>query len=175
MSDYTQYYRSNLEDALEFQDWISDQLRKATPALIIGPYSSRKYQLDKGESFSGIEIKNDKKLAEFHNLYFEVAEKSHPDRPSFTPSGVMRQDNGWLFLIGDYNEVFLFCTNQLRRLYEHSDWHNAHKVTVRRTPTSIGFTMPRQYVLSGECPYLLKHWVFNEEEIKRLHPGQTIF
>ena len=180
MSDYVMYYRTNFEEALEYQDWVCDQLRKTTPALIIGPYSSKKYQNKKGESFSGIEIKHDKRLAgndndvkPTHNLYFEIAEKAHPSNPNFVDSGIYRKDNGWLFLIGNYEEIFLFCTKQLCTLWEYQKWHKQYKVTERHLLTSTGFTIPRSIVLKSM--FLLNHWVFDEEAIKKHHPGEQVY
>lgn len=177
----TQYYVSHLEKGNAFSDWICDQLRKANPAIIVGVYSSRKYQMEKGESMSGIEIKNDDRLAgsedhpkPTHNLYIEVAEKASPTNKNYVRSGIFRDDNGWLYLVGNYEEAFLFSTRQLQRLFISKQWHEQHHITIRKTPTSVGFTIPRWYVLSNECPYLLQHWVFDEEKIRLHHPGQPI-
>ena len=57
----TEYYKDKFEAGLEYQDYVSDELRKA--GLFLGAYSSRKYQQERGESASGIEIKHDMKLA----------------------------------------------------------------------------------------------------------------
>lgn len=177
--NYQLYYDDSLEQAHEYQDFVCDKLRKADPCLIIGPYSSRKYQYEKSESFSGIEIKNDRRLAgndedlkPTHNLYIEVAEKSKPENPNYVNSGIFRKDNGWLFLVGNYEEVFLFCTKQLRRMYMNTQYYDLHGVKLITTPTSKGFIIPRQKVL--DSPYLLYHWVFDEEAVKKHHPGQKI-
>ena len=52
----TEYYREKLEAGLEYQDFIADQLRKSDPCIILGAYTSRKWQNEHGESSSGIEI-----------------------------------------------------------------------------------------------------------------------
>ena len=54
------------------------------------------------------EIKRDGKFRETGNLYIETAEKSHPDKYEFIPSGIMRQDNSWLFVIGDEKTIYIF-------------------------------------------------------------------
>ncbi len=84
----TEYYKGKFEEGLKYQDFIADQLRKADPCIIVCAYSSRDYQNEHGESASGIEIKYDMKLKETGNLYIETAEKSHPDIPDYTPSGI---------------------------------------------------------------------------------------
>ena len=100
----TEYYKDELEDALIYQDFVIDQLRKYDPCIIVPTYSSRKWQYDHGESASGIEIKHDKKFEQGSpNLYIEVKEKSDPAIADFTPSGIYRKDSTWLYLIGSYS------------------------------------------------------------------------
>lgn len=153
----TKYYDEKLKDGLEYQDFIADQLRKADPCIIIGAYSSRKYQLEHGESMSGIEIKYDMKMKSTGNLYIETAEKSNALISDYTPSGIMRDDNTWLYLIGDYEEAFLFSKKQLKMIY--ADEKNYHKrgIVKRQTDTSIGFTYPVKDALGGMC---LRHFKF---------------
>jgi len=173
----TEYYRAKLQDGNEYSDWISDKLRQANPSIIIGMYASKKYQIEKGESFSGIEIKNDRRLAgdddgrPTHNLYFEVAEKSCKERTNYVDSGIYRSDNCWLYLTGNYEEAFLFSTKQLIWLYENKKYHDLYGVETKKTDTSMGFIIPRDKVLNSI--YLLQHWVFDEEKIKLHHPKQN--
>ena len=110
----TPYYIEKFEAGLEYQDYVADKLRKSDPCIILAPYSSRKYQNEHGESASGIEIKYDMRMKETGNLYFEVSEKSNADLLEYTASGIMRNDNTWLYLIGDYDQAFLFSKSQLR-------------------------------------------------------------
>lgn len=147
----TDYYKEKLEAGLQYQDFVADQLRKADPCIILGAYSSRKWQNEHGESASGIEIKHDMKLKETGNLYFEVAEKSHPDLPEYTPSGIMREDNTWLYLIGDYEQAFLFSKNQLKAIYSNRRQWQVRGIRERMTPTSIGFTYPIKSAMQGMC------------------------
>lgn len=178
MSDYAQYYYESLDESNEYADWVSEQLRKATPCLIIGMYASRKFQFEKGESMSGIEIKHDKWLSgedgkpATHNIYLEAYEKSNPNNTFYVPSGIYRSDHCFLFLVGNYDEVFLFCTKQLRRVYENEQWYKERGVRKVETPTSKAIVWPRETVL--DSPYLLHHWVFDEEAVKKHHPGQRI-
>lgn len=153
----TDYYKEKLEAGLEYQDFIADQLRKGEPCIILGAYSSRKWQNEHGESASGIEIKHDMKLKETGNLYIEVAEKSHPDMPEYTPSGIMRADNTWLYLIGDYDQAFLFSKHQLKTLYANRNQWATRGIRERSTPTSIGFIYPVRDAVRGMC---LRHFIF---------------
>lgn len=82
----------------------------------------------------GAEIKNDDKYKWTGRLFIEVAEKSHPDKLNYTPSGIMRADNSWLFVIGDINTVWIFSTKYLVMLKD--------RFPIMQTPTSIGHLMP---------------------------------
>ena len=155
----TEYYKDKLEAGLEYQDFIADQLRKADPCIILGAYSSRKFQNEHGESASGIEIKHDMRLKDTGNLYIEVAEKSHPDVPDYSPSGIFRNDNTWLYLIGDYEQAFLFSKHQLRTIYADEKHWQQRGIQKKQTQTSIGFIYPVWSALKGMC---LKQFIFSK-------------
>lgn len=156
----TEYYKNNLEDALEYQDFISDELRKR--GIFVGIYSSRKYQQDKGESQAGIEIKYDKKMAETHNVYIETQEKSDPANLVWVPSGIYRKDNTWLYVIGDYENAYFFSKPQLVKLIESEEKRKQHGMiqVMCKRKTSIGYTYPIEKALAtGVC---IKHIKFSE-------------
>lgn len=154
-----EYYREKMQAGLEYQDFIADQLRKATPCIILGAYSSTKYQFEKGESASGIEIKHDMLLKETGNLYIEVAEKSEEKVPDYSPSGIMRNDNTWLYLVGDYEQAFLFSKEQLKMVYADKKGWRARGIKLVQTPTSIGFLYPISSAMKGMC---LRRFVFEK-------------
>ncbi|MBP5461853.1 MAG: hypothetical protein J6Y20_06995 [Lachnospiraceae bacterium] len=157
----TDYYTDKFQSGLEYQDFIIDQLRRQKTCLIIQTYSSLKWQKSAGESSSGIEIKFDMLFHKTGNLYFEVAEKSSEDKPEFSPSGIMREDNSWLYLIGDYHEAFLFSKHQLRTVFENKDGYAARGIREKQTPTSVGITYPVENAMKGLC---LKRFVFDGQE-----------
>lgn len=105
------------QEALEFQDFISDLLLKEI-GIVICNYSSRKYQYNSGENRQGIEIKLDKRILDTKNISIEVAEKSNAEIENWTPSGIMRNDNSWLYIQGNYDIVFIFGKQFLRLLYK---------------------------------------------------------
>ena len=160
----TENYQQQLEDGLEYQDFIVDALRKMQPAIIVMPYSSRKYQHEMGEGATGIEIKHDKKYEKGSpNLYIEVEEKSNGDMPDFTPSGIYRDDNSWLYLIGGYKDAYLFSKHQLQRIYERTDLWKDREIFeswayTDGKKTSHGFCYPVKK--AEELGSVLKHFVF---------------
>lgn len=126
------YYNDKLQQGLEFQDVVTSALYQR--GIVVVAYSSRKYQISHGENLLGAEIKRDGKFRETGNLYIETAEKSHPDNPAFVASGIYREDNSWLYVIGDEKTVYIFSTKYLRIL-------EARYTRVTK-PTSIGFLVP---------------------------------
>ena len=103
-----EYYRNQLKNGTEFQDFVFDVLYDHGLPLI--SYSSKKYQIEKGENKAGIEIKYDKKFAKSGCFWIEIAEKKCKNNPHWIASGIYRTDNSWLYLIGNYEVFYIFPT-----------------------------------------------------------------
>jgi hypothetical protein len=130
----TPYYQEKLEQGQCYQDYIVDLLyQKGIPII---SYNSKKYQNMKGENKAGIEIKNDTKFRESGNLYIEIAEKTNANNSEFIPSGIYRNDNTWLYLMGDERTVFVLSKRQLKILHQSGRYK---EVVI---PTSRGFLLP---------------------------------
>lgn len=162
----TQDYKAKLEDAEEFQDFVSEKLRSANPCIIIQAYCSKKYQRSHGESASGIEIKHDRRIngedgnKPTRNIYIETSEKPYPEYSEFIPSGILRNDNTWLYLVGDYTEAFLFSKKMLFRIYIRIGEYKDIGLREVSTPTSQGFVIPTNNpFLESIC---LQHFVWDE-------------
>lgn len=114
---YKKAYEENLEAAQEYQDFITDQLLRR--GIVLNQYASRKYQYERGESASGIEVKFDNRMSDTGNIYIEVDERSNPwDKSDFTPSGIYREDDMWLYLIGNYEKALLLSKKQIRHVVD---------------------------------------------------------
>ena len=157
----TKYYQEKLQQGLEYQDFALEQINKMNGMPIFqGAYSSRKYQNQKGESPSGLEIKFDNKFKDTGNLYIEIAEKSDPSNIEFIESGVMRKDNSWLYLIGDYKEAFLFLKKTL--IFFCTRFAKYKELRYCETKTSKGVLFPISFVKNFEL--YVKHLFFIEGE-----------
>ena len=108
---------TSYEESMEYQDFIVDILIKNL-GLTISTYSSRKYQFSVGESRQGIEIKLDKRISPKGNVSIEVFEKSKASNSLWVKSGILREDNTWLYIQGNYEYVFIFSKRALRQIYE---------------------------------------------------------
>lgn len=107
---------TTFQDGLEFQDFVVDVFLREL-GIPISNYASRYYQFKRGESAQGFEIKEDRRILETGNVSIEVAEKSRADISQWTPSGIMRQDNTWLYIQGNRQIIFVFSKNIIRQLY----------------------------------------------------------
>jgi hypothetical protein len=105
------------EVGIEFQDFVCLELAKDN--IILQNLGSKLYQIRVGENLQGFEIKYDARCTDTNRLSIEVAEKSRndPNLP-WTPSGIMRDDNSWLYIQGNHDIIFVFAKNHLRRYHD---------------------------------------------------------
>lgn len=108
--------KSSFQDGLEFQDFVCCKL--AEYGIILQNLGSRRYQFAVGENIQGFEIKLDERCDQTGRLSIEVAEKSRNDPAlPWTPSGIMRNDNSWLYIQGNRRALYVFPKNILVRHY----------------------------------------------------------
>ena len=145
MNGMTKYYKDKLIQGLHFQDFVIEELYKI--GLPIISYSSKEYQHLIGENKAGIEIKNDNNYEKTGNLYIEIAEKSNSQNYVFVMSGIYRNDNSWLYLIGNQNKIFVFGKKHLIYLHKTKGYKE------KEIATSKGFLLP---VIEAENIYAIK-------------------
>lgn len=108
---------SSFQDGLEFQDFVCAQL--AARGVVLQNLCSKKYQFEIGENLQGFEIKMDDLCTQTRRLSIEVAEKSRADATlQWTESGIMRNDNSWLYIQGNRHILFVFAKPWLRNYYQ---------------------------------------------------------
>lgn len=108
--------RNSLADGEQFQDFVMDILSHEH-GIIVQNYGSRRYQLCVGENVQGWEIKLDRRASDTKRLSIEIAEKTMIKR-DWVPSGIYRQDNGWLYIQGNYDHLWVFMKNVLVLLHQ---------------------------------------------------------
>jgi len=134
----TENYKKMLDKGLEYQDFVSDILLLEL-GMPLTSYSSKKYQYTKGENKQGVEIKFDDCFSKTGNLYIEIKEKSNPNNANYVDSGVYRMDNTWLYLIGNYDIIFVFSKKHLKLMHKKNMFREV------KTSTSIGFLIPENF------------------------------
>ena len=131
------YYKDMFDKGLEYQDFVTEQLYQI--GIVAITYASKKYQFHKGESLNGIEIKFDDGMAS-GNLYIETQERIYADKP-YIPSGIYRSDNSWLYVIGNYDIIYIFSKKQLQMVFENNKYP---EIEIDKQ-TSKGFLLPQSY------------------------------
>lgn len=143
-----------LEDTLIFQDYITDLLYKT--GWVLNCYSSRKYNIEKGESVARIEIKQDKKIKETGNIYIETYERQKSNKGNYIESGILRNDNTVFYIIGDYDRLFMFSKKQIQTIIKTGNFKEV------KTETSMGYLIPISYIEKHSSLIILE-WRDGEE------------
>lgn len=133
-----EYYADKLNDGIEFEKFVYEVL-KDIGLVVTKPYTTKKMQF-KGENSIGWEIKYDQRMAETGNAYIEIAEKSDPKNDKYVNSGIYRDDNTWLWLIGNYTEIYIIQKNLLKMLVETGRYRQVEN----DRKTSIGYLIPKK-------------------------------
>lgn len=151
------------QEGLEFQDFVANLLLKEM-GIVISNYSSKYYQQAYGENAQGFEIKLDRQILETGHVSIEVAEKSKAINKSFVPSGIMREDNSWLYIQGNKKIIFIFGKKSLQQLYQAK-----YKDKVWQPKSTIKtFRLP----IAEARKYALK--VFENEHYGRIKGGKIV-
>jgi hypothetical protein len=137
MTAYDEYRKNKIESGLIYQDFIVDLMLQVL-RFPVTTYSSRFYQATVGEGPAGVEIKHDEQFARTGNLWIEVAEKASPRPGDYVPSGIWRDDNSWLYIIGNYDLVFVFS----KLLLQGFAATGRYPILENRFGTSRGFLLP---------------------------------
>lgn len=110
-------YHERFQEGLKFQDYVADILMMSY-GIPLSSYSSEEYQMNVGENIQGIEIKLDNRCTETLRLSIEIAEKTDPKQNNYTPSGIYRCDNSWLYIQGNTQRFYCFAKNTLKLLHK---------------------------------------------------------
>lgn len=105
-----------IEAGNSFEDFVCDAL--AAEGITLRTYRSASRQLGVGESRAGFEIKLDAPSASTGRLSIEVAERTRNEqgRP-WTQSGILRNDNTWLYIQGNPKFFWVFHKPTLVEYY----------------------------------------------------------
>lgn len=133
---YQLLYEKRFNESNEFQDFVCIELIKK--GIVLSNMSSKKYQIMKGENVQGFEIKHDKNFRRTKNLYIEYEEKGNIVNENYVVSGINRYDNSWIWVIGDYQGVYLIQKKVLMAMHEKG----RYKYVKNGTDTSKGFLLP---------------------------------
>ena len=143
-----------MEEAWKYQDFITKELLKI--GISVNAYQSVYYQMEYGESASGIEIKNDRQMAKTGNVYIEFNQTTLRGSQN-RDSGINQKDDSWLYVIGDFEKFYIFAKTQLKSLLEKVKkkpqyWWDTYKLRLtyhkndKGEITSNGLVIPIAYI-----------------------------
>lgn len=133
-------YKKQLEDGQQYQDFLTREL--SSRGIIFQQFSSKKFQYEIGESHSRIEIKYDKQFSKTGNLWIEYQERKYPTG-QYINSGILRDDNTFLWAQGDYNTLFIFCKRDLKHRLEKEQYkENGQQTSMGKL---LRYPLPEQY------------------------------
>jgi hypothetical protein len=155
-------YNDKLGDGRLFQDFVMDILAHEY-AIIIQNYGSMRYQFDIGENIQGWEIKLDRRITDTKRLSIEIAEKTRGTDRNWIPSGIYRPDNGWLYIQGNYDHLWVFMKHILVLVHQGTITLPELHIVEDATPTIRKFYIPLRF-----ADILGKRIVIPP----RLHPNQ---
>lgn len=131
---YAQYPdNSSVERGAEFQDWTMVKL--AEIGIYFQVFTSKRFQFEIGESMlhgspdAGVECKLDGRIVD--RLSIETAERVN-ERSQFVASGILRQDNTFYYVQGNFSQIYVFEKSRLLDFYNRQrprvfEWQNVRK------------------------------------------------
>lgn len=135
--NYQNNYKIQLEEGQKFQDYCAYLLQKKLNIGVVN-FQTKDWQYKLGENMQGIEFKFDSIFDSTGNLWIEIQERHDPDSP-YVDSGILRQDNSWLYCIGNYDLFYIFSKKFLVSLYNSK----RYEVRENKVKTSRGFLLPK--------------------------------
>jgi hypothetical protein len=100
-----------------FEDFVCDKLSEM--GITLRTYKSKEMQFSAGENKIGFEIKLDAGHTKYKHLSIEVAEKTRDDPAlQWTRSGILRNDNSWLYIQGNKEMFFILFKPALLEYYK---------------------------------------------------------
>lgn len=136
-TNYKIYRQNKTQEGIEYQDFVCNQLHKR--GIVLQNMTSQKWQY-RQENLLGMEIKFDGIMESSERIYIETHEKAEPRPGNYAPSGIYREDESWLYAIGNYKWLFVFGKKVLQRLDKaNPSWLYRPP---KDKPTSRGFCIP---------------------------------
>jgi hypothetical protein len=124
------YGRAKLDEGEKFLQFVRTRL--VPHGITFWSYDDPLFQ-HRGESLQGCEVKLDNRCTETGRLSIEISEKSDPALRAWVASGILKEDNSWAYIQGNYELVFVFSKKWLVRWYEkkNPEIYEAHG-TIRK-------------------------------------------
>lgn len=153
---YDEYRKQKTEQGNDFQKLI-EKLLKRFFDLSIQCFETKDEQYNIGENKIGLEIKYDDIIKETGNLFIEYAEKATKREGPYALGGILKNDNSWLYIIGDFKEIYCINIKTLRRMYEKNKKRTKYPWVENELKTSLGFLISKEKALKICLWWFLKN------------------
>jgi hypothetical protein len=107
--------RDTLREGQAYEDFVARLL--APWGITMHHFRDKTRQCAIGENPQGCEIKLDGPCTRTGRLSIELEEKRERAQLAWRPSGILRRDNTWLYVQGNYRIVFVFAKIWLLNFY----------------------------------------------------------
>lgn len=118
--DCNEQFQKDLKRGEEYQKFIEEIFREKL-GIVFSCYTTKSEQMRYGENRAGWEIKycspkwigrNGKPSG---NIFIET-EAKNKDNTRYIPGGINKEDNAWLFIVGDYDDIWIFSKKMLKTI-----------------------------------------------------------
>lgn len=141
-----------------YQKKVAEELERQY-GISIHYYTTKKDQIEKGESEEGYEIKYDDWIAKSKRISVEIAEKSRADLPEWTASGILRQDNTKFYVQGNAKAALVFQKEKLREYF----MKNVRKLNVRKTIITFYINIDEAMKLADQIVKFMTPFTFRKD------------
>lgn len=124
------------KNGITFESHITDWFQKEK-GIVLSTYHADKEQR-KGENRQGIEIKNDQCFKDTGNLFISVKRQYGSLDLKW---GVFKEDNSWLYVIGDKTKHWIFLRKTLQRYYTLKK-PELKQTNIEKGGVEYGFLLP---------------------------------
>jgi hypothetical protein len=121
---------------ISFESYIADWFQKEK-GISLSTYHAHNEQR-KGENRQGVEIKNDQLFKDTGNLFISVKRQYGSLMINW---GVFKEDNTWLYVIGDKSKHWIFLRKNLQRYFVVKQ-PILKKVAIEKNGYEYGFLLP---------------------------------
>lgn len=127
---YAQYKDgSTIERGNEFQDFC--MMKLAEIGIFFRVFTSRRYQIEIGESPDQVEVKADFRILDTGNVSIELEERVNA-QARWVLSGIQKQDNARIYVQGNEQIILIFQKKRLQEIYASGRYPKREWQNIRR-------------------------------------------
>lgn len=136
LNHWEENFENELKESHEFVSYWIEIIRREMCLNLTSIESKELQKKVLCDTQEGFEFKHDKIFSKTGNLWIEVAERHDPAN-GYIPSGILRDDNTWVYCQGNFRTLFFLSKKHLRKEHITDRW----TIKENTTKTSKGFLL----------------------------------